>query len=106
MAINHSSGDQLAQKTSRETQSLSDRSAHEVAKLKSEYDIEGQEPERRNSRVAPIHSNTSSDRISVSRQVELEAENAIKYRTCSWQKVRCASLRFPMVSLCIVGGLS
>lgn len=29
---------------------------------------------------------TDSDRFSVGKQMELEAENAIKYRTCSWQK--------------------
>lgn len=28
--------------------------------------------------------------ISVGKQMELEAGNAIKYRTCSWQKVSCA----------------
>jgi hypothetical protein len=29
--------------------------------------------------------------ITVGKQMELEAENAIKYRTCSWQKV-CSTL--------------
>lgn len=28
------------------------------------------------------------DSVSIGKQMELEADNAIKYRTCSWQKVR------------------
>ena len=43
---------------------------------------------RKNSRVGSIHAGIEGDeRASVSRQLELEAEHAIKYRTCSWQKV-------------------
>jgi hypothetical protein len=30
----------------------------------------------------------SSTTLSIGKQIELEADNAIKYRTCSWQKVR------------------
>lgn len=45
-------------------------------------DIE-QKP-RRNSRVAGLD---VGERITVGKQLALEAENAIKYRTCSWQKV-------------------
>jgi hypothetical protein len=30
----------------------------------------------------------SDPSFTVGKQMELEAENAIKYRTCSWQKVR------------------
>lgn len=30
----------------------------------------------------------SGEDISVGKQMEMEADNAIKYRTCSWQKVR------------------
>ncbi|OJJ49712.1 hypothetical protein ASPZODRAFT_59488 [Penicilliopsis zonata CBS 506.65] len=33
-----------------------------------------------------IAANSSSDEESVGRQIELEAGNSIKYRTCSWQK--------------------
>jgi hypothetical protein len=29
----------------------------------------------------------SEESFSIGRQMEMEAENAIKYRTCSWQKV-------------------
>lgn len=51
------------------------------------YDEEN--PPCRHSRVAPLHAGLDADdRASVGKQVELEAENAIKYRTCSWQKVR------------------
>jgi hypothetical protein len=52
-------------------------------KFEQEYDIEDQP--RRGSRVAPVHD--ADDRASIGKQLELEAENAIKYRTCSWQKV-------------------
>lgn len=38
---------------------------------------------RRGSRVTEVH---DPDRATVGKQLELEAENAIKYRTCSWQK--------------------
>ncbi|KAL1885585.1 hypothetical protein Plec18167_001080 [Paecilomyces lecythidis] len=85
MAMNHGAWDP-ARRNSNGSQSLSEKSGQEVPKLKENYDLENQGPERRNSRIAPIHSNTSVDRLSVTRQVELEAENAIKYRTCSWQK--------------------
>ena len=30
---------------------------------------------------------TDSDTEAIGRQIELESDNAIKYRTCSWQKV-------------------
>ena len=33
--------------------------------------------------------------VSIGKQKELEADNAIKYRTCSWQKVRSSFLRSP-----------
>lgn len=39
---------------------------------------------RRGSRVADVH---DVERATVGKQLELEAESAIKYRTCSWQKV-------------------
>lgn len=39
---------------------------------------------RRDSRVTEVH---DVDRATIGKQLELEAENAIKYRTCSWQKV-------------------
>lgn len=35
-----------------------------------------------------ITADDTSEDISVGKQMEMEADNAIKYRTCSWQKVR------------------
>ena len=53
------------------------------------YDTEGQDEKgRKMSRIGGpdvIGDNTSQ--ISVGAQIELEGSNAIKYRTCSWQKV-------------------
>lgn len=49
---------------------------------------------RRMSRIAkPVATNDhmpsdTESTVSVGAQIELEKENAIKYRTCSWQKVR------------------
>jgi hypothetical protein len=43
----------------------------------------------------PRSDDSSDNSISVGKQMEMEAENAIKYRTCSWQKVceaNCAQL--------------
>jgi hypothetical protein len=48
-----------------------------------DYDEEGFS--RRGSRIASVH---DEDRATIGKQLELEAEDAIKYRTCSWQKVR------------------
>ena len=67
------------------------------------YDTERQDvPGRKMNRIgAPIVSGTATDSdsdsaMSVNKQVELESANSIKYRTCSWQKVRLKyySLRF------------
>ncbi|KAK2761551.1 hypothetical protein FQN54_001379 [Arachnomyces sp. PD_36] len=42
---------------------------------------------RRPSRIAPVRSGSVAEsRVSIGKQLELEADNAIKYRTCSWQK--------------------
>ncbi|CRG85048.1 N amino acid transport system protein [Talaromyces islandicus] len=46
-----------------------------------DYDEEGFS--RRGSRVASVH---DENRATIGKQLELEAEDAIKYRTCSWQK--------------------
>jgi hypothetical protein len=46
---------------------------------------------RRGSRVTEVH---DPERATVGKQLELEAENAIKYRTCSWQKVSHSSGSF------------
>lgn len=63
---------------------LSDKSEQEP-KLK-DFDIEGQ------GRRGSLHNVTALDESSttesIGRQIEMESENTIKYRTCSWQKVR------------------
>ena len=59
-------------------------------------DVEGNGAPRRGSRIdAPRHGSIATagimpegeEDVGVGKQMELEAENAIKYRTCSWQKV-------------------
>jgi hypothetical protein len=52
-------------------------------------DIENQAPgSRRMSRIdKPADVAETDSTVSVGAQIEMEKENAIKYRTCSWQKV-------------------
>jgi hypothetical protein len=51
-------------------------------------DVELGRPEK----PSRVDMDDSSDQsITVGKQMELEAENAIKYRTCSWPKVRLAN---------------
>ena len=48
----------------------------------------GDEKDRKMSRVAGQGDMADSDsQMSVGKQLELEATNSIKYRTCTWQKV-------------------
>jgi hypothetical protein len=61
---------------------LSDKS--EEPKLK-DYDIESHGRRRSSQHVHALDSSSTTE--SVGRQIELESENTIKYRTCSWQKV-------------------
>ena len=53
------------------------------------YDAEANEKGgRKLNRIAPLLTDSDSDTdLSVGKQLELEATNSIKYRTCSWQKV-------------------
>lgn len=57
------------------------------------YDAERQAPhDRKSSRVAApilgmVGDCDAESAMSVGRQMELEKNNSIKYRTCSWQKV-------------------
>lgn len=53
------------------------------------YDPEAQDAKgRKMSRIAAPGSLTGeTDKLDVGRQMELEATNSIKYRTCSWPKV-------------------
>ena len=52
------------------------------------YDPEIQDEKgRKKSRIGAGEVSDDEAQLSVGQQVELEATNAIKYRTCSWQKV-------------------
>ena len=77
---------------------------------------DGYDPEnstgRRMSRIdKPLDSDTDSS-LSVGKQIELEASNAIKYRSCSWPKVclnilqsipKCAPSRIsPLLHMTVV----
>jgi hypothetical protein len=57
-------------------------------KDKHDYDVEGAGGARRSSLLPQDSSDASFD---VGKQIELEAENSIKYRTCSWKKVGLVS---------------
>lgn len=52
-------------------------------------DVEGGNAPRRMSRIdgKDDHPSDTDSTISIGQQIELEKDNAIKYRTCSWQKV-------------------
>ncbi len=58
------------------------------------YDVEKNgPPERKMSRVGGpipgiVGDSDADSALSVGKQLELEATNSIKYRTCSWPKVR------------------
>ena len=58
-------------------------------KTGSGYDQESNEKGgRKMSRIAGVMGESDDDStLSVGKQLELEATNSIKYRTCSWQKV-------------------
>ena len=65
----------------------------EFSKEKDLKDVEMQDEARRESRVGgPLKGPTALQGddlsvLSVGKQMELEAGNSIKYRSCSWQKV-------------------
>lgn len=58
---------------------------------KNENDVEGLgSATRKYSRIGPavgVPADSDSDKVDIGRQIEMEADAAIKYRTCSWQKV-------------------
>ena len=62
------------------------------------YDAEstGDNRGRKMSRIAGVMGGESDQdsQFGVGKQLELEATNSIKYRTCSWQKVICSVLPF------------
>lgn len=66
--------------------------------------FEGQDGGRRASRIEGVARRDMSDgdgaSVSIGKQIELEAGNAIQYRTCSWQKVRLAQLTVLMLPRC------
>ncbi|KAJ5091807.1 hypothetical protein NUU61_006677 [Penicillium alfredii] len=62
----------------------SDKLEQDPVKLK-DYDVEGQGRRGSQHRVMAVDSSSSTTE-SVGRQIEMESENTIKYRTCSWQK--------------------
>jgi hypothetical protein len=76
------------------------------------YDPENLGSSRRGSRIVkpitkPIipdsEGDDSSSAMSVGKQMELEAGNAIKYRTCSWPKVRfCCHLLSSFIQFFVV----
>jgi hypothetical protein len=68
----------------RDSPELSDKSEQDP-KLK-DFDIEGQGRRGSQHHVTAIDSSSTTE--SIGRQIELESDNTIKYRTCSWQKVR------------------
>ena len=76
-----------------------DNTTHEVdpnSPIKDEgqyYDTESNEDKggRKMSRIAGVMGGDvdQNSELGVGKQLELEATNSIKYRTCSWQKVFC-----------------
>jgi hypothetical protein len=68
---------------------LSDKSEHEP-KLK-DFDVEGQGRHGNQHDITDVDGSSTSE--NVGRQIDMESENTIKYRTCSWQKVRAGSMR-------------
>ncbi|KZN83945.1 N amino acid transport system protein [Penicillium chrysogenum] len=66
----------------RDSPELSDKSEQDP-KLK-DFDIEGQGRRGSQHHVTAIDSSSTTE--SIGRQIELESDNTIKYRTCSWQK--------------------
>ncbi|KAL2003950.1 hypothetical protein VTN02DRAFT_1469 [Thermoascus thermophilus] len=82
MALNGKSTVTVRPSDKVDSTSVSDISRNDPANPTGDYDIERQPSLKRGIRSA----SESIDKASVGRQIELEAENAIKYRTCSWQK--------------------
>lgn len=76
-------------KTAADADHNSNSSDEKVSKPDKAYDAEAglgriEQPSRRDV-------GSEEDSITIGKQIEMEAENAIKYRTCSWPKVRHSS---------------
>lgn len=57
------------------------------------YDSEAQDAKgRKMSRLGTL--TDDDEKLDIGRQIEMEADNAIKYRTCTWQKVIAIPQRF------------
>lgn len=76
------------------------RAGDDLPQLKKEETVD---VEKHGQADLSVHS--GSDVESVGRQIELEAENSIKYRTCSWQKVSLSTefffFFFPFANACV-----
>lgn len=74
-----------------------DNSYHPDLLKRSEHDPERKgQRDRKMSRVVPLMADSDVESaVSVGKQLELESENQIKYRTCSWQKVNRMFLLIP-----------
>jgi hypothetical protein len=65
---------------------LSDKSEPEQEPKLKDFDVEGQGRHGDQHNVTKVDGSSTTE--SVGRQIDMESENTIKYRTCSWQKVR------------------
>jgi hypothetical protein len=79
----------LAQRVSRTSVEGKDNNIDEKDKTLDSEDVEGQLP-RRMSRIDGVDGGSDAD-VSLGALIEAEKDNSIKYRTCSWQKVRLNS---------------
>jgi hypothetical protein len=80
---------------SAELSDQSDKSTKlEDPKLK-DYDVEGRGRRLSHHHVTAVDSSSTTE--SIGRQIEMESENTIKYRTCSWQKVGFPSSQYSRV---------
>jgi hypothetical protein len=79
----------LAQRVSRTSVEENDNNIDEKDKTLDSEDVEGQPP-RRMSRIDGVDGGSDVD-VSLGALIEAEKDNSIKYRTCSWQKVRLNS---------------
>ncbi|OXV08258.1 hypothetical protein Egran_03974 [Elaphomyces granulatus] len=73
--------------SSRRVEERATRNHKDGGKAKHDHDVESQTLSHGNTRRAFLHAGPhADDRASIGKQLELEAESAIKYRTCTWQK--------------------
>ena len=87
----------LGMKSRKVDNSTHDINVNDGNGLTTSSDEKGYDPEtnekggRKMSRIGGVIGESDTDsQLSVGKQLELEASNSIKYRTCSWQKVICS----------------